>query len=272
MSPQKTLVLIVRKKAHAGRHHGGAWKVAYADFVTALLALFIVLWLMNSGEKVRQAVSGYFRDPKGLASRTGTTLSGSGEAATVQKDDMPKLKQKLEAAMRKMENFARIHDQVQMTITQEGLRVELIETKGGFFFENGSSELTAQGKELLAALAREIAQLPNHLLIEGYTNAVPYTTDGTYTNWELSADRANSARRLMEQDGIRADQTSYIRGYADRELRNPSNPVDPTNRRVSIVIQYQESRPPQASSALRTQKYEIALKVADASKKASSDP
>jgi chemotaxis protein MotB len=117
----------------------------------------------------------------------------------------------------------------------------LIETQGGFFFENGSSELTSRGKELLGALAKEIGGLPNHLLIEGHTNSVPYTKSAKYTNWELSTDRANSARRLMGDSGLRDDQTTYVRGYADRQLRDPEHPMDAANRRVSLVIQYQEA-------------------------------
>ena len=242
-------IIIVKKKGHARGHHGGAWKVAYADFVTAMMALFIVLWLMNTSPKVKQSISGYFKDPLGVGQRTGTKVAGIGEALPIRKDDMSKLKEKLEAAIKKLEDFPKLREQVEITITPDGLRIELIETQGGFFFENGSSELTGRGKELLAALAKEISLLPNHLLIEGHTNSVPYTSQATYTNWELSTDRANSARRLMVASGLRADQTSYVRGYADRQLRNPANPTDPANRRVSLVIQYQDATPDRADSS-----------------------
>jgi chemotaxis protein MotB len=234
-------IIIVKKKGHHGGHHGGAWKVAYADFVTAMMALFIVLWLMSSSAKVKEGVSGYFRDPMGVGKRAGTKLAGVGEAVPIKKDDMPKLKEKLEAVMRKLQDFPKLREQVKMTITPDGLRIELIETQGGFFFENGSSELTDRGKELLAALAKEIGALPNHLLIEGHTNSVPYTKNAKYTNWELSTDRANSARRLMSDLGLRDDQTTYVRGFADRQLRDPEHPMDAANRRVSLVIQYQET-------------------------------
>ena len=234
-------IIIVKKKGHGGGHHGGAWKVAYADFVTAMMALFIVLWLMNSSPKVKNSISGYFKDPLGVGKNTGTKVAGLGDAMPIKKDDMPKLKEKLEAAMKKLQDFPKLREQVKMTITPEGLRIELIETQGGFFFENGSSALTDRGKELLGAIAKEIGVLPNHLLIEGHTNSVPYAAQGKYTNWELSTDRANSARRLMGDSGLRADQTSYVRGFADRQLRNPADPLDPANRRVSLVIQYQET-------------------------------
>lgn len=249
MSAKTAPIIIVKKKGHAGGRHGGAWKVAYADFVTAMMALFIVLWLMNTSPKVKNSVSGYFRDPLGAGKHTGTKAAGLGEAMPLKKDDMPKLKEKLEAVMKKLEDFPKFREQVKMSITPEGLRIELIETQGGCFFENGSSDLTTRGKELLAALAKEIGQLPNHLLIEGHTNSVPYTGQARYTNWELSTDRANSARRLMSDSGLRADQTSYVRGYADRQLRNPANPTDPANRRVSLVIQYQDAPGDRAANA-----------------------
>jgi chemotaxis protein MotB len=248
MSPTTSPIIIVKKKVHGGGHHGGAWKVAYADFVTAMMALFIVLWLMNTSEKVRKMVGGYFQDPRGVGRQTGTRLAGAGEGIPLKKDDMPKLKEKLEAAMKKMEDFSRIHQQVQMIVTSEGLRIELIETKGGFFFQNGSSMATAHAKELLSALAKEIGQMPNHLLIEGHTDSTPYATDDKYSNWELSADRANSARHVMEQSGVRRDQISYVRGCADRQLKNPANPTDPSNRRVSLVIQYQDAPVEQAKT------------------------
>jgi chemotaxis protein MotB len=251
-------IIIVKKKGHAGGHHGGAWKVAYADFVTAMMALFIVLWLMNSSPKVKESVSGYFKDPMGVGKRTGTKVAGIGEAVPIKKEDMSKLKEKLEAAIKKLQDFPKLREQVKITITPDGLRIELLETQGGFFFENGSADLTDRGKELLGALSKEIGELPNHLLIEGHTNSVPYTTQVRYTNWELSTDRANSARRLMSESGLRADQISYVRGYADRQLRNPENPTDPANRRVSLVVQYLETPgdPAKSSAGLKEVKPE----------------
>ena len=137
---------------------------------------------------------------------------------------MPKLKEKLEAAMKKLQDFPKLREQVKMTITPEGLRIELIETQGGFFFENGSSALTDRGKELLGAIAKEIGVLPNHLLIGAY-QLVPHAAQGKYTNWELSTDRANSARRLMGDSGLRADrpamfEASPIASYGIRPTRS----------------------------------------------------
>jgi chemotaxis protein MotB len=112
----------------------------------------------------------------------------------------------------------------------------LLEDKNGTFYESGSAQLSANGQELLALLASELKTLPNSLLIEGHTDAAQYSTGASYGNWELSADRANAARRLMQQDGVRANQVTQVRGYADQFLRVKSNPYDPSNRRVSILV------------------------------------
>src|ERR1051326_7436391 len=119
--------IIIRKKVMHGGHHGGAWKVAYADFVTAMMALFIVLWLMNTSDQVKKAISGYFRDPSGRGAGQGSGLGGSGEGVGIGKDDLGKLKEKLESAMKQAPQLATLKDQVQMTVTGEGLRVELLE-------------------------------------------------------------------------------------------------------------------------------------------------
>src|SRR5579859_7833012 len=149
-------IIVIRKKvAHAG-HHGGAWKVAYADFVTAMMALFIVLWLLSSSEKVKKAVGGYFSDPSGKGNMAGTTMAGVGESLTISKDDMEQLKDKLEQAMKELPKFETLKDQVQITITVEGLRVELMETAKGTFFESGSAHPSDIGKEILAKLSHEM--------------------------------------------------------------------------------------------------------------------
>jgi chemotaxis protein MotB len=247
-------IIIIKKRPGSHARHGGAWKVAYADFVTAMMALFIVLWLMNTSDRVRKMVGGYFQDPRGAGRLTGTNLAGAGEGLPIHKDDLPNLRKKLEQAMRKVEDFTRIHQQVQIMITPEGLRIELMETKGGFFFQNGSPVATDHGKEILSAIAKEIAKVPNHVLIEGYTDAAPYSSTKDYSNWELSVDRANSARRLMEEAGVHPEQINYVRGFADRRLKNPANPLDPTNRRVSLIIQYQDVKQPPGDSADPTSK------------------
>ncbi|MGA3080958.1 MAG: flagellar motor protein MotB [Terracidiphilus sp.] len=230
-------IIVIKRKVSHGGHHGGAWKVAYADFVTAMMSLFIVLWLMGSSEKVKRAVAGYFNDPKGTASQLGTTLLGTG--ATVQQaptDQLEKLKAKLEEEIKARKELEKLSKQIEITITPEGLRIELIEGKDGTFYEIGSAKLSASGQELLALLAAALKPLPNSLLIEGHTDATPYSSEAGYSNWDLSADRANSARRLMQQDGVRVNQVTQVRGYADQMLRVKSNPFDPSNRRISILV------------------------------------
>jgi len=233
--------IIVKKKVNHSGHHGGAWKVAYADFVTAMMALFIVLWLMNSSKQLQEAVGGYFKDPSGKSKKVGTDQRGSGENFMLKKDDMPKLKEQLQKAVRKLNDFDKLKNQIKMTVTGEGLRIELLESASGTFFLSGRPEPNQDGKELLILLAAELGKLPNKVSIEGHTDSKPYVGRGGYGNWELSSDRANAARRIMQQNGLREDQVSQVRGYADQRLRTPSDPLDPSNRRISLIVQYIES-------------------------------
>ncbi len=241
-NPELQPIIIKKKVVHAS-HHGGAWKVAYADFVTAMMALFIVLWLMSSSDQVKKAVAGYFRDPSGHAKGDGTGQAGIGEGVGVGKDDMKKLKEKLEAAMKQAPELQRLKDQVQMTVTGEGLRVELLESEIGTFFETGNAQPSGSGKDMLQMLAAELGKMKNKLLIEGHTDARPFTSKGPYSNWELSADRANAARQLMQASGLSADQVAEVRGYADQRLRKPDEPGNASNRRVSIIVKYRDAPP-----------------------------
>jgi chemotaxis protein MotB len=233
MADAKPIIIIKKKGGHGG-HHGGAWKVAYADFVTAMMALFIVLWLLNSSKQVQEAVGGYFKDPTGTSKMVGSNMQGSGEAFALTRDDMPKLKEELQKSVRRLSDFETLKDHIEMTVTAEGLRIELMEGESGTFFESGSPAPTANGSEFLIALASELGKLPNKISIEGHTDAKPFN----YGNWELSADRANAARRLMQQNGVNVDQVIQVRGYADQQLRKRDRPQDPSNRRISVIVQY----------------------------------
>lgn len=232
-------VIIIRKKAGHSRHHGGAWKVAYADFVTAMMALFIVLWLLNSSQEVQKAVGGYFRDPRGSGKRMGSAFGGNGESVTLDHKNLANLKDKLQQAMKETPKFTKLKENVQMTVTGEGLRIELLENEKGVFFESGQSKPTENAEDLLKDISQQLGQMPNTVLIEGHTDAKPFG-DGksAYSNWELSADRANAARKIMEESGLRPNQVVQIRGYADQQLRLPDNPEDPSNRRISIIVRY----------------------------------
>jgi chemotaxis protein MotB len=231
-------VIIKRiKKSGGGGHHGGAWKVAYADFVTAMMALFIVLWLMNASQEIQKNIAGYFRDPKGFGKETGSSMGGSGETLTITKSNMDLLKGKIEQSMQKNQQFDRLKDFVQMTVTGEGLRIELLESEKGTFFENGEPLPTPMGKALLVLIAGELGKMSNMILIEGHTDSNPFDSR-LYSNWELSADRANAARRIMQDSGLHPHQVGQVRGFADQQLRLPAKPDDPSNRRISIIVQY----------------------------------
>jgi chemotaxis protein MotB len=233
-------IIIIRKKAaHHPAHHGGAWKVAYADFVTAMMALFIVLWLMASSDQVKKSIAAYFLDPKGQRHEVGSGgLTGSGKSMYLSVNDMQQLKEKLARAFRSLPALEKLKDQITMTITGEGLRIELLENSQGIFFQSGSARPTFLGIEAIGLLASQLGQLPNTIVLEGHTDAVSYGSTNGYSNWELSTDRANEARRLMQAHGVRPDQIKQIRGYGDQNLRNGMNPLDPSNRRISVIVLY----------------------------------
>ncbi len=246
---QEQPIYIIKKKVQHGGHHGGAWKVAYADFVTAMMSLFIVLWLTSSSEAVKKSVSGYFNDPKGTSKNVGTDRAGAGQALPLRKEDMRELKERLMAAAQHLPDFSKLKQQVEITVAPEGLRIELMEDKGGTFFELGSAQPTPALREMLLALSRELGKLPNRISIEGHTDAVPYSTQKGYGNWELSADRANVARRLMQTSGVGANQVAQVRGFADQQLRKPLEPQDPSNRRITLIVETETGAPPADTTA-----------------------
>lgn len=221
------------------RKRGGAWKVAYADFVTALMALFIVLWMMNSSNSVKQSISGYFHDPKAYARRLGAGPANSGEGLPLHAGNIAQMRRQIEEALRQMPDFQTMRNHVQLTVTGEGLRIDLLETEQGMFFVTGSPSPTAAGTALLRALAAELGRMPNRLVIEGHTDARPFRNaapSSGYGNWELSADRANAARRLLHTYGIRPEQIVEVRGFADQNLLDSVDPNNAKNRRVSLVV------------------------------------
>jgi len=239
MEGQQPIIVIKKKGGHGGAH-GGAWKVAYADFVTAMMSLFIVLWLMNATPKpVQEVIAGYFNDPKGTASKKGSTGTSDHKESTPaqKKDDMVALKADLMNAIEKMTLLNKVKKQIEITVTEEGLRIELVEDEKGTFFEVGKAKPTDMLEDILKVLATQLKDLPNNISIEGYTDAQPYANSNGYGNWELSTDRANEARREMQNNGIRPNQVSQVRGFADQKLHVPDKPYDAANRRVSVVVQ-----------------------------------
>lgn len=174
---------------------------------------------------------------------TGTAAAGAGNSIQIPKEDMGKLREKIQQALMSLPDFRQLKDHVEITITSDGLRIELLETEAGMFFESGRPVATLSGSTLLQRLAEQLGQLPNNVLIEGHTDSKPYSGDGSYSNWELSADRANSARKFMEAHGLRSAQVAQVRGYADRQLRHPEDPENASNRRISVIVQY-VNKPP----------------------------
>lgn len=247
MDDQLQPIIVKKKKAMHGGHHGGAWKVAYADFVTAMMALFIVLWLLSSDDKVKQAVGGYFQDPKGVGKMMGSTVAGAGEGLQLKPDDMKDLKEKIEAALKQTPEFQKLSKNIKITITAEGLRIELLEDETGMFFQSGSPKPSDMGEELIAKLAAELGKMPNKLFMEGHTDAKPFSSIVGYSNWELSSDRANAARRVMMAHGVRVDQVAQVRGFADQRLRLTNDPTHASNRRISVIVQY--LNPPSGSGS-----------------------
>jgi chemotaxis protein MotB len=238
--PAKPQIIIIKKVSGHGGHHGGAWKVAYADFVTAMMALFIVLWLLNTSEHTKKVIAGYFNDPLGKPTDSGSLQSGNDDSIPMDKKGIENLKEQLQKQIQQTANLKDLSKQVEMTVTPEGLRIELLESKDGTFFDSGSTTLKPGGSEVLNLLASKLSTVPNRVSIEGHTDAKPYGgSNPLYTNWELSEDRANAARRLMQHPGgLRPSQVSQVRGFADQRLRDKLHPFDPSNRRVSLIVQY----------------------------------
>jgi chemotaxis protein MotB len=245
------VIRIVRKTQHAA-HHGGAWKVAYADFVTAMMALFIVLWILGQGEEVQTAVSSYFRNPTGKAimSPVGGPSSkvnrmsmrqesGADNSMVNFKDDAVKTLEheadELRTMIEQQPDLQALAQQISIEVTPEGLRVEISESATEPLFETGSTSLSPRLVEALRTLAGEYKKLPNKLVIEGHTDAAPYSSGSSMTNWDLSTLRANEARRVLQQNGVTDDQIFMVRGFADRRPRF-DDPRDSRNRRISMLL------------------------------------
>ncbi len=246
-------VVVRRHRPPIGRI-GGAWKVAYADLATAMMALFLVLWLGSQDEAVRRAVARYFQDPiafdrgvEGGTSPLGGSGSGDGPIDGLldaprpvrrgpSRDDLDRAARKLRRRLEDMPSFQALGRFVEMHVDEDGLRIDLVEHDGSSFFPRGGRELSREGAEIVRAIGHELSALGTGVVLEGHTDAVPFRGEAGYSNWELSADRANSARRELEEGGVAPDQVKAVRGYADQRLRIADAPSDPRNRRVAILV------------------------------------
>jgi chemotaxis protein MotB len=245
MSNAQPIIVVKKKGGHHG-HHGGAWKVAYADFVTAMMAFFLVMWLVGQSPQVRAGVGGYFRDPVAFEQTGGRGILPGGDTVEEPKPVTPpetdSERERLQAAVLHIKEgldqtaLASLRDQVEFSASPEGLRIDLVERDESTFFDSGSAKLRGGTDQVLGVIAKELGAINYKLDLEGHTDSRGYASEDRYSNWELSADRANAARRVMEKSGLRIDQVTSVRGLADRQLRYPNDPFDARNRRVSILV------------------------------------
>ena len=293
--PEVRIRIIKKKGGHGGGHRGGAWKVAYADLVTALMAFFLLMWLLNStSSNTKAGIAGMFQDPDFFNTEKGKAIlteyqaekagilpggkgmkqgSDGGDGGTSSPDTPPVAEgDPGEAERQKMEQTAEtiskaftedkllsaFKDQISFEFTDEGLRIQIQDKLSQVLFDSGSARLKPYTLSILKEIGQELGKLPNHLQIGGHTDSVKYP-DQSYTNWELSADRANSARRVLEAAGVKQGQVQRVTGYADSVPLDNHPPTDPQNRRISIVVlssasekaevEQQKVRPPKAAGA-----------------------
>lgn len=275
MSANRPIIIKRVKKVAAG-HHGGAWKVAYADFVTAMMAFFLLMWLINtSSPEQKRGIADYFA-PASLSASTsgsggilaGTALGESGalqkgaapmfdaqnppaeassggegaqdaaeQAAQAQKEssDFNQAEMSLRQALQDLPELAEMSRNIIVDQTPEGLRIQLVDQEGRPMFEPGSTTPNDRAKVILRAAARIVLQLPNQILIAGHTDAAP-NPDPVNSNWELSASRANAARRVLMEAGLPEDRIAQVSGKAGSDPLFPDDPFQPANRRISIVL------------------------------------
>ncbi len=245
--------IIKKVKKHSGGH-GGAWKVAYADFVTAMMALFIVLWVMSQSTKVQKLVADYFKNPLGFSNKGKEILVGDNKNIikldnnSVQNEHAREMKMlqemgdKLLGEISANPAFNNISGQIKIQFVKEGLKIEIIDSAKNLFFEIGTAKLTQEAFMLLQKIGDELSTLPNKIIIEGHTDSRPYA-DGIngYNNFDLSADRANSARRALTSGKLPEEKIDQVRGYADRRLRDKSDPFSFVNRRINIIVKFMDN-------------------------------
>ena len=257
-------IIVKRVKKVAAGHHGGSWKVAFADFATAMMAFFLVLWLTtNATPEQKLAVEGYFKDPVGYTeggSRNPVDLGGSasvvdassadqaGNEVAVDEDQietmahqleqrqMEELFQDLRERIESSDTLSEFKDQLLIDITDEGLRIQIVDRSQRPMFDSGSAQLKYYSQDILFELAKPLSSVPNKLSITGHTDATPFSGRPGYTNWELSADRANTARRALVTGGVRPEQIGRVVGLSDSVLFDKEDPTAPVNRRISIIV------------------------------------
>lgn len=250
-------IIIKKKKAHGHGHHGGAWKVAYADFVTAMMAFFLVMWIMGLSPEERESVESYFNDPMGYTrtapkGRPNIGFAGTqrrsnarnnptaADASSADRQDLESLHKAAAAVVAGdlstsgLESFSKL---IEVKLTDEGLEIEFVEGQGVAYFEVGSTVVTSRAKHIIGDLATVLAKSGRIMKVYGHTDARSYAGNG-YDNFDLSADRANAVKRVLTAAGVRRSQIREVVGFADQRLKVPTNPLDPRNRRVTLVLPY----------------------------------
>ncbi|MBX8514606.1 flagellar motor protein MotB [Pseudomonas cichorii] len=263
-------IIIKRVKRFGGGHHGGAWKIAFADFATAMMAFFLVLWLLSAATPEQLiAVAGYFKDPVGFTDSGSPyviDLGGSPEmspnqtlnpevkttpspdtvpiesdtseskAEQVEQERLEMLLQELQNKVEENPQLLKFKDQILFEITQDGLRIQIMDADNRPMFDSGSARLKPYFEDILLAMADTIRTVPNKTSISGHTDAKPYVGSGEFGNWELSANRANAARRALVAGGYPDSQVARVVGYASSSLYDREHPFNPVNRRIDIVV------------------------------------
>ena len=281
MSDSNTAPIVIKRIIQAGGHHGGAWKVAYADFVTGMMAFFLLMWLVNATNKQQKAaISEYFHNPSAEIGTSPTpradhgmqgpggastspidmgggfaqpptassaaapetpeagaeiTQSASEQAEATDEAAMQKMAEELKEEMRSNADLAPFKDQVLIDMTSEGLRIMVVDRANKAMFNVGSAKMLPASRKILKKITDLVSKLPNRISITGHTDARPFVTPN-YGNWELSADRANAARREMLADGLAPSRVARVVGLASSELYKPKDPMNPLNRRIAIIV------------------------------------
>jgi len=269
---QQIIIKKVKKKQSAAAH-GGSWKVAYADFVTAMMAFFLLLWLLSMvSEEKRAALSEYFRrysvfqetgssaissrdsrltDPRFPSEASQPTLKsaetsarGKGPLETFKrpKRSLTPVDEELLKKIRTSidDKMSGVRDQILVDVIEGGIRIQVIDTEGSMMFPLGSDQPTPKAREILKLVSDNIQDIPGRIVVEGHTDSAQFT-GGPISNWELSTARASSARRELEGYGIDPERVARVVGYADQELLLPLDPMDARNRRISIIVLQQAS-------------------------------
>jgi chemotaxis protein MotB len=260
MEGQKLTIIKKKKKGGAAGHHGGSWKVAFADFMTAMMAFFLLMWLLSMGpQKKKEELAHYFKTVSlfgeggvasssvSLSDTSGSPSQGSSEPAPNPSDDDTESDEANTSAMKAMkaqlerdiqQQLADVKDQVIISQFDGGIKIDIVDKTGQPMFQLGSAELTANAKKILQVITEDIKKSGRKLEIEGHTDAVSFSGQQKYGNWELSTARASAARIELERDGLSTDVLARVSGYADTEPLVKADPFDPRNRRISLKLLY----------------------------------